>query len=79
MLTRAGGAFGPKLAVLVYPVDPGVLPASGQAEIEGRASMARLSLVRAGWEVVVMSPSMRLKDAWNASTASTPAHTASFR
>jgi uncharacterized protein (DUF58 family) len=69
LLTRAGGAFGPKLAVLIYPTDPAVLPAVSQAELEGRASVARLSMLRAGWEVIVMSPNSRLKDAWNANTA----------
>jgi uncharacterized protein (DUF58 family) len=68
LLTRAGGAFGPKLAVLIYPTDPAVLPAAAQAELEGRASVARLSLLRGGWDVIVMSPTSRLKDAWNAST-----------
>ena len=65
-LTRTGSAFGPKLAVLVYPVEPGNLSGQGQSEIEGRASVARLSLLRAGWDVLVLSPSQRLKDLWRA-------------
>jgi uncharacterized protein (DUF58 family) len=69
LFTRAGGAFGPKLAVLIYPTDPSLLPAVSQAELEGRASVARLSLLRAGWDVIVLSPNIRLKDAWNANTA----------
>ena len=79
ILTRAGAAFGPKLAVLIYPIEPSVLPGSAQAELEGRASVARLSLTRAGWEVLVLTPSMRLKDTWNASRGSTPAHLVSSR
>ena len=79
MLTRSGAAFGPKLAVLVYPLEPSVLPTSAQAELEGRASVARLSLIRAGWEVVVLSPSTRLRDAWNANRASRLSATASSR
>jgi uncharacterized protein (DUF58 family) len=65
-LTRVGSAFGPKLAVLIYPIEPAALPSEGQSELEGRASVARLSLTRAGWDVVVLSPSQRLKDVWHA-------------
>ncbi|MFN2543138.1 MAG: DUF58 domain-containing protein [Actinomycetota bacterium] len=78
-LTRTGAAFGPKLAVLVYPVEPRALPAQGQSELEGRASVARLSLMRAGWNVVVLSPSQRLKDTWRASRATSLSPTGSSR
>ena len=64
-LVRSGGAFGPKLAVLVYPVDPDTLPPERQAQLEGRATQARLALTRAGWDCVVLPPSMRLKDRWH--------------
>jgi uncharacterized protein (DUF58 family) len=57
-LVRAGSAFGPKLAVLVYPVDPPSLT------LEGRGSQARLTLSRSGWEVIVLPPSTSLKDVW---------------
>ncbi len=63
-LTRAGIAFGPRLAVLVYPVDPKTLPSERRATLEERATRARLSLTRAGWEVLLLSPSARLADAW---------------
>jgi len=69
VLTRAGSPFGRKLGILVYPVEPSVLPSSAQAELEGRASVARVSLTRAGWDVIVLTPSTRLKDAWHASKA----------
>ncbi|MEP6477086.1 MAG: DUF58 domain-containing protein [Actinomycetota bacterium] len=68
-LIRAGAAFGPKLAVLVYPVDPHTLPPERQAQLEGRASQARLSLSRAGWDVLVLPPSARLKDLWHTTRA----------
>jgi hypothetical protein len=64
-LIRAGAGFGQKLAVLVYPTDPGRLPPERQAQLEGRASQARLSLARAGWDVIVMPPSMRLQERWH--------------
>ncbi len=78
-LTRTGTAFGPKIAVLVYPIDPNSLPPERQAQLEGRASVARLSLARAGWDVLVIGPSDRLRDAWRASLNQLPAATASLR
>jgi uncharacterized protein (DUF58 family) len=64
-LIRAGAGFGQKLAVLIYPTDPDRLPPERQAQIEGRASQARLSLARAGWDVIVLPPSMRLRERWH--------------
>jgi uncharacterized protein (DUF58 family) len=68
-LIRTGTSFGPKLAVLVYPVDPDALPPDRQAQLEGRASQARLSLSRSGWDVLVLPPSARLKDLWHTTSA----------
>ena len=64
-LIRTGATFGPKLAVFVYPVEPQTLPGDGQSQLEGRASQARLSLTRAGWDVFVLPPSSRLRDLWH--------------
>ena len=64
-LIRAGAGFGQKLAVLVYPTDPGRLPPERQAQLEGRATQARLSLTRAGWDVIVLPPSMKLLERWH--------------
>ncbi len=64
-LIRAGAGFGQKLAVLIYPTDPVRLPPERQAQLEGRASQARLSLARAGWDVIVLPPSMRLQERWH--------------
>jgi len=72
-LIRAGSAFGPKMALLVYPTDPSTLPADRAANLEGRASVARLSLSRAGWEVLVLSPSASLRDVWQANLHKRPA------
>jgi uncharacterized protein (DUF58 family) len=68
-LIRTGAAFGPKLAVMVYPLDPDTLPPERQAQLEGRASQARLSLSRSGWDVLVLPPSARLKDVWHTTRA----------
>jgi uncharacterized protein (DUF58 family) len=64
-LTRAGAVFGPKLAILVYPMDPDALPRSHAAELADRASVARLTLSRSGWEVLLLPPSGRLRDVWH--------------
>ena len=62
---RSGSAFGPKLAVFVYPVEPDSLPPERRAQLEGRATQARLSLTRAGWDCLVLPPSVRLRDRWH--------------
>lgn len=64
-LIRAGAGFGPKLAVLIHGTDPHRLPPERQAQLEGRATQARLALSRAGWDVIVMSPSTRLQERWH--------------
>ena len=66
-ISRAGSGFGRKVVVLIYPVKLGTLPPEAAAEIEGRASVARASLQRAGWQVFVIEPDGRLADAWRKS------------
>lgn len=66
-LIRTGAMFGPKVAVLVHPTDPETVPPDRRGQLESRASQARLSMSRSGWEVVVLSPSARLRDVWNTS------------
>ena len=73
-LVRAGAVFGPKVAVFVHPTDPDTLPPDRRAQLEGRATQAQLSLSRSGWEVVVLSPSERLADAWHAPRTQPLAH-----
>jgi uncharacterized protein (DUF58 family) len=65
---RMGTSFGRKLAVFVYPVAPATLTGSGRDEIEVRASTARASLMRAGWEVYVLPPDRRLGETWQRTT-----------
>jgi uncharacterized protein (DUF58 family) len=72
-LVRVGSVFGPKLGVFVYPTDPSRLTPDRQAQLEGRASSARLSLSRGGWEVLVLSPDGRLRDVWQRNRTSLPA------
>lgn len=64
-LTRAGAAFGPKLAILIYPIDPDTLSPPHSVELEDRASAAHLTLSRAGWEVLLLPPSGKLRDVWH--------------
>lgn len=65
-LMRAGAGFGPKLAVLVYPVDPSTLSPERAAQLEGRATQARLAVTRGGWDCLVLPPSARLTERWHA-------------
>jgi uncharacterized protein (DUF58 family) len=74
-IIRAGAAFGPRLAVVVNPADPATTPAGKADLVRDRAQSARLSLARSGWDVLVLSPSMRLRDAWQTIKAPRPAAT----
>ncbi len=63
-LIRAGSGYGRTIAVLVYLVDPASLPVDRGSELEGRASVARASLSRAGWDVFVIRPDQGLGSVW---------------
>ena len=65
-LIRAGAGFGPKLVVLVHPVDPRALPPGRAAQLEGRATQANLAFARAGWDCIVLTPPTPLKERWHA-------------
>jgi uncharacterized protein (DUF58 family) len=64
-LVRAGAAFGPKLAVLVHPIEPDEAPSNRRTQLESRATGSQLTLLRGGWDVVLLSPSVRLKERWH--------------
>jgi uncharacterized protein (DUF58 family) len=78
-MTRLGTVFGPKVAVLVYPVDPESLPPERRDVLEGQATTAQLSLARAGWDVFLLRPSGRLQDLWHANRKRLPAAIGSLR
>jgi hypothetical protein len=63
-LCRVGTAFGRKVVVFVYPMPVASLPPEAVAELDGRASAARVSLQRAGWDVTIMHPEGKLADTW---------------
>ncbi len=73
-LIRAGAGFGPKLVVLVHPVDPRSLPPGRAAQLEGRATQATLAFTRAGWDCIVLTPPTPLKERWHAPRARPLAH-----
>jgi uncharacterized protein (DUF58 family) len=63
MLTRVGMAFGRKLAVVVVPMDgSNGLAAAGEYRL--RSEAARAALVRAAWDVYLVSPDGRLAEEW---------------
>jgi hypothetical protein len=74
-LTRVGSAFGPKVAVMIYPTDPATLPPDRRALLEAQATTAQLSLARAGWDVFLIGPHGRLLDVWHANRKKLPAGT----
>jgi uncharacterized protein (DUF58 family) len=65
-LIRSGAGFGPKMAILIYPVDPASLPPERRSQLEGRATQAVMALTRAGWDPIVLPPSMKLRERWHA-------------
>jgi uncharacterized protein (DUF58 family) len=65
-MIRAGMLFGRKICVMVHAVHPSSLSAPAAAEVQGRAGAARVSLLRAGWDVFIMNPDGKLKDVWQA-------------
>lgn len=64
-LQRAGSGFGPRLAILVHPVDPATAPPNRRTQLDARATGAMLTLGRAGWDCIVLPPSMRLLERWH--------------
>ena len=57
--------YGPKLAVLIYPVDPQRLTAERLAELEGRATAGPPRPHPGGLGLHPAPPSMRLNDRWH--------------
>ena len=65
-LIRAGAGFGPRLAVLVHPVDPQTLPPGRPRSSRDARPRPHLSFARAGWDCIVLTPATKLKDRWHA-------------
>jgi uncharacterized protein (DUF58 family) len=63
-LSRVGTGYARKLAVLIYPLNTTTLPAPAAQEYETRATAARISLLRSGWDVYLIQPDGKLADAW---------------
>jgi hypothetical protein len=63
-LSRISAVYGSKLAVLLVPHDVDDLYLRPRAELERRVEGARLSLLRAGWDVLVLDARRRLSDIW---------------
>jgi uncharacterized protein (DUF58 family) len=61
---RIGSGFGRKLATMVYAVSPSSVAGPAAEELEKRASVARASMGRAGWEVLIIPPEGKLGDVW---------------
>ena len=72
-MVRVGTVFGPKIAAFIHPIDPATLPDGQRATMVDKATTARLSLIRAGWQVFVLSPQGRLQDVWHANSKRLPA------
>jgi uncharacterized protein (DUF58 family) len=61
-LTRIGSMYGRKIVVQVMPAEPHELA----DELAARFSASRASLVRAGWDAYLISPSEGLRNVWQA-------------
>jgi uncharacterized protein (DUF58 family) len=64
-LIRGTAGFGPRLAILIHPVDPLSAPPSRREQMHARATHASLTLARGGWDCLVMSPTTRLAERWH--------------
>jgi hypothetical protein len=63
-LTSTSLVYGPKLGVLLVPREVDRMYLRQRTELDRRIETARLSMVRAGWEVIVLDPNHRLSDVW---------------
>ena len=75
-LVRAGASFGQRLAILVHPMDLASAPVNRRSQLESRATQAHLTLIRAGWDCLVLSPTTRLRERWHTPRAHRPASSA---
>lgn len=64
LLSRLAGGFVNRLAVLVHRQDPDQLYLPARQDADRVAEGARGSMGRAGWEVLLLPPSGRLREIW---------------
>jgi len=64
VMSRVGTGFGRRLALFAYPAPLGSMPIEVAAELEGRATVARATLQRAGWDVYVVHAYGKLAETW---------------
>jgi uncharacterized protein (DUF58 family) len=64
VLSRLSAGFANRLAVLVHRQDPEDLYLPARQKLDHTAEGVRGSLARAGWEVLLLPPSGRLRDIW---------------
>ena len=65
VMSRVGTGFGRRLALLVYPSPLASMAVEVAAELEGRATVARASLQRAGWDVYLIHADGKLAETWH--------------
>jgi uncharacterized protein (DUF58 family) len=63
-LSRLSGGFGGRLAVLVHRDDPDELYLPARHGVDRAAEVARGSMSRGGWEVLLLPPGGKLRDVW---------------
>jgi uncharacterized protein (DUF58 family) len=63
-LSRLGSGYATSLAALIHAEEPDRLAIRPRWEAERRAEAAAASLSRGGWEVLLLRPSSKLRDAW---------------
>lgn len=63
-LARGAAGYTHRLAILVYPHHPAALAPAARSDLERRGTAARLTLARAGWDVLLLAPTGRLRDVW---------------
>jgi uncharacterized protein (DUF58 family) len=77
-LLRAGASYGPRLAVFVYQRDPDQMYLPQRTELDRRVDAARRSLIRAGWDVLLLRPDGRLGEIWDRRRRRPAERTAAF-
>jgi len=70
-LTRTASTFAQRIALLVHPGELDNASLRGRTTVEDRLEAARISLGRAGWDVLLLRQGTRLADLWRRRTTAT--------